>query len=395
MENTMSINTPKGPIVATIHPGTNHNNPGISLQFQGDEKCSSAVMEYSPEAGGIQLHVSTPNALNVFPMSEMTLSKEKEELLINVLDDMVARKLLTVMDKEEHTYGSEMFVSYDAALSSEDLAKISLAEDPADTLSEILAEMEQDYADYEDPFNCDSLYCSTESRKALKLSEDAVNEWLKEHVDFTLPYDHFLDQRIKVNVMLATKQEENNDFVAYNCMNYYGSCSYDLTGRVKDSALLWIADQFGKRQDLLSALCDVCDADEKEEDRPVFQDSFINSCIQELDNFSDVMGGFTLLLDMSVLDFVKLREMQNDKEGYLIVKKETMCGIFDPWHGSGSVLEIELPDELKIPTDLLWSVWIDGTKTHQYDVDEVYGLIRSCWKDSFHLEGGENYDLYF
>lgn len=62
-----------------------------------------------------------------------------------------------------------------------------------------------------------------------------------------------------------------------------------------------------------------------------------------------------------------------------------MCGIYDPWIGGGSVLGIELPADVIVPADMVWSVWIDGTKMHGYDPGEVYGLCKSAWKPSCRL----------
>ena len=102
------------------------------------------------------------------------------------------------------------------------------------------------------------------------------------------------------------------------------------------------------------------------------------SCVQELLNFTHVMGAFTFLLEMPLRDFLKIRGMDY---GEIVIEKDVMCGLFNPWVGGGSILEIELPENLTIPADMIWSVWIEGSKKHGYDVDEVYGLVSSCWKN--------------
>lgn len=58
-----------------------------------------------------------------------------------------------------------------------------------------------------------------------------------------------------------------------------------------------------------------------------------------------------------------------------------MCGLYDPWSGGGSVLEIELDKDVKLP--IKYTIFcVEGCKMHGYDIDEVYGLIGSCWKET-------------
>lgn len=74
------------------------------------------------------------------------------------------------------------------------------------------------------------------------------------------------------------------------------------------------------------------------------------------------------------------RKNENSKS-YMVLGKETMCGLYDPWSGGGSVLEIELDKDVKLP--IKYAIFcVEGCKMHGYDIDEVYGLIGSCWKET-------------
>jgi hypothetical protein len=58
-----------------------------------------------------------------------------------------------------------------------------------------------------------------------------------------------------------------------------------------------------------------------------------------------------------------------------------MIGIYNPWNGSGSVLEIELEKDLVFTTDMIRDIQIEGVKPDfEWTVDNTYGLIGSCWK---------------
>ena len=56
-----------------------------------------------------------------------------------------------------------------------------------------------------------------------------------------------------------------------------------------------------------------------------------------------------------------------------------MCGLFNPWNGGGSVLEVQLEKDIEIPLSILFDVSMDGEKTYGYDVNEVYGLCGDAW----------------
>ena len=68
--------------------------------------------------------------------------------------------------------------------------------------------------------------------------------------------------------------------------------------------------------------------------------------------------------------------------GYITLGKDTMCGLFDPWDGGGSVLEIQLEKEVRIPIRYIWAALPDGCGRGRYDVGDVYGMCASAWQDT-------------
>lgn len=383
MENKMiSVDTPSGQIVAKVIQDGDY--PGIRLEFVGENGNPGALMAYSPTVDAVLLRTydrldPNGNPVEARYMSDPQLNEKQEEVLIQVLDNMTPNQL-NLEDEEEHIYASEIFCDYDSRLSDRQIYSISDAEDPGAKALDIFAEWEADAGLYED-FTFGNLYMDSEEKRVLEPVEAAVNEWLEEHIIFRLPYKRLYSQRFHVNVILATRGEANRDFGEYTCLNYYGRGD---TGLDDDNALMWIAKQFGKDSELKEA---ISLAKEREpEDEPEWEDSLIQSCVLELDEFTHAMGAVTLLLNMTLSDFVKLAEMKKSGKGTLTVDKEAMCGIFNPWNGGGSTLEIQFPSDLRIPVDMIWSAWADGSKKHGYDVDEVYGLVGSCWRDCYRLE---------
>lgn len=386
-EREISVDTPKGKIVAKVIPDDNY--PGISLEFVGPDGNPGALMTYSPTVNAVQLHMYCKEDPDGDPfisayMSEPELSGKQEETLIHVLDEMVDRKMLMLEDKEDKIYASEISCDYDSRLSSSQINDISDAEDPGAKVLEIFDDME---LHSHETFCFGDLYMDKGESEVLEPVKEAVDDWLIDHILFRLPYGRFYNQRFKVNVIFATDTERKKDFCSYTGLNEYGNYSGCLD---EDNALMWVAKQFGKDAEVKGMLADISKlytstSYPDQGERGSSENPFVESCIQELENFSDCMGAFTLLLDMSLADFINLNEMVKTGEGTLTVGKETMCGIFDPWHGAGSLLEVKLPDKLEIPAGMIWSAWSDGSKKHGYDVDDVYGLIGSCWKNSYQL----------
>lgn len=303
-----------------------------------------------------------------------------EQLLIDALNRSVNYHWLTLEDDTYHLYSSEIYCDYRDELSEEQLKRISSSDDPEETLSEILSEMELNYSLYE-KFTIEDLELTKEEKEYLNEHEEEASEWLDEHVQFRLPANHFLSQSVKVNLILATSGEANRDFGEYMCLNYYGQYSCELES---DNALMWIANQFGQGKQLQDAVRKLKGSEGDYTERSVHTNPFIESTIQELENFNHVMGAVTFLLEMPLIDFIRLNKMQWGKEhGALVIKPDVMCGLFAPWVGGGSVLELTLPTNLYVPDDMIWSAWIDGSKTYGYDPGDVYGLCGSAWKPAY------------
>lgn len=58
-----------------------------------------------------------------------------------------------------------------------------------------------------------------------------------------------------------------------------------------------------------------------------------------------------------------------------------MCGLYNPWSGGGSVMEVQLDKDVRLPV-MFAEICVEGCKSRGYDVGEVYGLCKDCWKES-------------
>jgi hypothetical protein len=85
------------------------------------------------------------------------------------------------------------------------------------------------------------------------------------------------------------------------------------------------------------------------------------------------MNALTFFTKMTLKEFIDYQENPTD----LTISIEKNCGLYDPWNGAGSVLEIELEKPVKIPKKYI-EMHIDGCRG--YGVDEIYGMCSSFWK---------------
>lgn len=190
-------------------------------------------------------------------------------------------------------------------------------------------------------------------------------------------YEYFLDQTMKVNLIFATNEERNWDC---NLVSAQGDA---LLGEDKrnilsiPSGLSRLLDAQGYTMaDLRNTMNDYQQHGypENKQDKP----KFLLSLCQELENHTYSMGCITVLAEMNMYELAKLLR----KDTQITFPTNAMLGIYNPWNGSGSLLEIELEKPLPLSSKDIFKIQIEGSGHQQYEytVDQTYGLIGSCWK---------------
>ena len=202
--------------------------------------------------------------------------------------------------------------------------------------------------------------------------ETEVREYLYERVYINEPADHFLSQEICANIFIDTG-DGNYDFVlnhvypAYN--GEYGAPIH------KDASIAWLAKTQGyTRGQLRKAL----EAEGKKD-----EDGFLPSMRVEVANVSTHMNCIAFLVKMEFRTLLKINELLKvagtRSHAALTVSKDVMCGLYDPWYGGGSVLDIQLEKDVVIPFRYIRSCLPDGGDG--YSVASVYGMCNSAWCD--------------
>lgn len=203
---------------------------------------------------------------------------------------------------------------------------------------------------------------------------------MMDHVYFRLPEKHFLDQTFPVNIMLDTG-DGNYDYVlnsVYPC--WYGRYEEKIDDR---AGIVWLAKSQGyTRAKLQQALRDGDTSGPK---------GFLASMRAEVANIASHMNTVTFLVELSLSDLMELNRLirlqdrnghfydsrKNPYCGYIILEKDTVTGLYDPWQGGGSVFEIQLERDVKLPVKYIRSALPDGGDG--YAVESVYGMCGSAW----------------
>ena len=293
--------------------------------------------------------------------------------------------------------GIEMYLDYRDELSDNHLYDIMIADDPRENFNELIGEWEFDAmcSHYDSElYNTIKSELTEEETELYNENEDEIKYWIQDNFYFYYDKNHF-NKEVKVNLMLDTGNL-NYDFTCDNVLNYYGRTYYGNKGEIdKYSSVLWVARQMKKVEKLRKACKEQYRDDGNYVDREKESDKFIESVIQELENLTCHMGTMTFLLTMDLFEYFDLREAMakelkkypyqytyedRNGDGYITVSKDTMCGLFNPWQGGGSVLEIELDSDLKIPFKAIWVAEIEtGKSNYGYSVDSVFGLVGGAW----------------
>lgn len=313
----------------------------------------------------------------------MDINKFETEI-INAIE--TSRDIYLTKD-ENGCYHYEIYADYRDEMQDKTACDICESKNPRDTfydkLFEIYDETEWDYKQdikkIIKEFLEDDLYPEGLDNE----QDEFLNDWIADTVSFDYPESHYLKQDFYVNIMMDTG-DGNYDYT----LNAHYPCWYGgRQGEAMDdkASLVWLAKQQGyTKGQLRKALDDGDMADPK---------GFLESVRVEVANIASHMQTLTFLVKMDLETLMKINRMLQIREeggrmydatkyggcGHIILDKSVMCGLFDPWQGGGSVLEIELEKDVKIPVKYIRSCLPDGGDG--YSIENVYGMCGSAWRD--------------
>ena len=213
--------------------------------------------------------------------------------------------------------------------------------------------------------------------------EDIFREWITEHVVFQLPESHYLSQDVCVDILVDVG-DGNYDFTMNNLWNG----EFDPED---PSAILWLLRQQGCPEAVIKWCVDSPDIISQLE-----PNKLMKSIHEECLNRTSHMGILAFLVKMTLEQAIQLNELMNERnkmdekdmkyyperrkyDDYIVLDKSVTCGLYDPWHGSGSVLEIALERDVVLPVKFIDSAMPDGWRG--YGIHEIYGCTDQLWSE--------------
>lgn len=192
-------------------------------------------------------------------------------------------------------------------------------------------------------------------------SSQMVRENIREMCIFEADVDHFLQMTFPVNIYLDTG-DSNFDFTLNNHYPHWG----ETQGEKMDekSSLVWLARQQGYSKKQLETALDLGDMSDPH--------GFLESVRVEEANANSHMLAVGFLVTMSIEQMIDVRFRLSEHEAmiragkpfrdnsFILIDKSTTCGLIDAWDGGGSVLGIELEQDVKIPLTIIRSAMPDG-----------------------------------
>jgi len=311
---------------------------------------------------------------------------EKNLRLAEIITDIVFYHTSCDYHKEEGYFSCVLYADYREQADTATIIKWYYSDNPRDAFYEDLMEWYQ-----ESSFECEDDIINTVKRYwadeeyTFDENKEFITDWIKEHVSIELPDDHYLRQKVCVNITVDTG-DENYDYVSNDMYPHYNGRYDDVIP--EESSILWLARQQGYKKRQLNRAMRYSDYSGSK---------LLKSLRAEVHNCSTHMNALTFFVEMSVEQLFDLCDALKDnakndppleKGAYrcvwerkgrrkIIIDKSAVCGLYDLWNGAGSVLDIALEQDVVLPMRYISSACPDGGRG--YSVANVYGLCSSMW----------------
>lgn len=185
-----------------------------------------------------------------------------------------------------------------------------------------------------------------------------------EYCWYLVPAEHYLKQSFCCDVLIDTG---NWNYECCYCDTYKGISKYPDV-----SSVVWLTKTQGYTAEQLQyALTN----DQKD------CGTFLNSVRDELLEESSSMNVLAVFKKFTLGELFDMAEKKKPLE----IRKGTNCGLFDPFNGGGSILGIQLVEDITIPHELIKEILVDaanyGRNGSRYGIDCIYGMDGKFWKE--------------
>lgn len=305
------------------------------------------------------------------------------DLIKQIVRETIENKMCAWQKKPDGYYHEEIYADYRDEMEDSTLKEIMKSEDPEQTFYEKMFEWYRD-AEWEIERNLlEAVVASIETAAPTETyDEDEIKDEIRELVSIDYPYEHFLKQEFCVNIFVDTG-DGNYDYVL-NCVypHYNGRYGETINDR---ASIVWLTRQQGYTKTELNKALREGDIKDPH--------GFLESMRQEVINHGSHMAILTFLARMTLEEIFELNELLKlqdrnghfyDAEnrpycGYILIDKKAECGLYDPWGGGGSILELQLEKDVRLPIRFIRSATVDGGDG--CSIRNVYGTDSSIYRE--------------
>ena len=184
------------------------------------------------------------------------------------------------------------------------------------------------------------------------------------------PVDWAEDQEFCFNIIVSNGDDNYDFWLNEHIIDEDGN----VDKNAEKSGLVWLTKQQGYTLEELAEILKNGDIEKPK--------TFLETALQEVANGYGCEA-LTFCVKMTLRQAIELKErMEENPNGSIVLDKSVECGLFDPWQGGGSVLEIACEKDIEIPFKNIWKFYIDKSRSNQYDsIHNVYGVDSSLWRD--------------
>ena len=202
------------------------------------------------------------------------------------------------------------------------------------------------------------------------IDDDMIRDIFMDNICVDYPVDWAESQEFCFNIIVSNGDDNYDFWLNEHIIDEDGTVDKDA----EKSGLVWLAKQQGYTLDQVVEILKDGDIAEPK--------TFLETVLQEVANGYGCEA-LTFCVKMTLGQAIALKEkMKSNQNGSIVLDKRVECGLFDPWEGGGSVLEIACEKDIEIPFKNIWKLYIDKRRGNRYDsIHNVYGTDSSIWRD--------------
>lgn len=308
--------------------------------------------------------------------------EDLEGRMIQHIKDILETHSCLCWDDEKEEFICDIYTDYHDIIPDKLVAKWCCDNDPMIAFYEGL---DEGYEDCRTQYEMDFLKIIKKNwsfpDQPFKRHKGFITDWFMEHLTFILPDQHYLKQKLCVDIVLDTG-DRDYEYVLNNIYPHYLGVYHEPIS--EKSSLLWLSRQQGYCKTKL---------DKALKKQEYGNSRFLESVRNELLNCFLSMNRLVFLVEMTLGDLLKLQEeiqseakrdsagTETKRKKVLVIDKTVRCGFYDSWNGGIGDLKIELEKDVRLPINIIGSALPDGNGFEDggYGMRDMHYVPASWW----------------